>query len=150
MPSLDETAAQATQAPHTGPQVDTKSAAAKAPKDGQVERGWSAPLTTDVERAIAMEFAFDYRGDVTLRLTNGEEIVGYLFNRDTEADPPFAELFPKGNDSVRRVYYEEVLELIFTGTDTAAGKSWDTWLVKMEEAKASGKIAELYPDEIDD
>jgi hypothetical protein len=54
---------------------------------------------TEQERAEAIEFAFDYRGDVTLGLTSGESIVGFLFNRHASGEPPSIEFFPQDDPS---------------------------------------------------
>src|SRR4051812_16215382 len=45
--------------------------------------GWIPALATDGEIREALEKAFDYRGDVTLRLKQGEVIEGYIFDRRT-------------------------------------------------------------------
>ena len=45
--------------------------------------GWLPPLATDEEIRIALEKAFDYRGDVTITRKDGAVIEGYLFDRRT-------------------------------------------------------------------
>jgi hypothetical protein len=109
--------------------------------------GVSAPWSTDAERRAAIEQAFDYRGDVTLRSVAGETVVGYVSNRELDVPEPFVDVWTAGAAKPRRVPLAEIAGLTFTGVDPAAGKSWETWLAKVAEAEAAGKIAELYPDE---
>src|SRR4051794_25248901 len=45
--------------------------------------GWIPTLATDDELRTALEKAFDYRGDVTLTLKNGDRVEGYIFDRTT-------------------------------------------------------------------
>ncbi len=82
------------------------------------------------ELCEAVELAFDYRGDVTLELTSGEIITGYVFNRDTSGDVPILELFPKGLPDTRKIAYADVVSIAFTGEDMALGKSWEAWVAK--------------------
>ncbi len=89
--------------------------------------------SSPAELAEAIELAFDYRGDVTLELTSGESVVGYLFNRD--AAEAWIELFPADNPAPRRIAYASIASLAFTGEDTANGKSWETWVSKKESER---------------
>ena len=61
---------------------------------------------SESDRFEAIDKAFDYRGDVTLTLHNGQ-IEGYIFNREPKAMPP-------------RI---------------ANGKSWDAWVSKKESER---------------
>src|SRR6266508_4405388 len=85
--------------------------------------------------AGALEAAFDYRGDVTLYLSSGEEVQGYLSNRDRKAPEPYVELIPADGSEKRRFPYPAIRGVAFTGRDTAAGKSWETWLRKYKAKK---------------
>ena len=86
------------------------------------------------ELAEAVELAFDYRGDVTLELS-GETVVGYLFNRDAADPHPWIEVFPADNSTPRRIAYQDILSIAFTGEDTANGKSWEAWVSKKESER---------------
>ena len=105
--------------------------------------------------AQALETAFDYRGNVTLRLGGGEEVKGFVANRDRAAPEPYVEIFPADGSEKRRILYGSIEGVAFTGRDTAAGKSWETWVKKYrekKEAEARGEKREsigLYPEEID-
>ena len=109
----------------------------RAPEHTTLEGRVFRPATLN-ELVEAVELAFDYRGDVTLELRSGETIEGYLFNRDSTGLPPSLQIFPNVKEGVRRVPYEEVAAITFTGKDTASGKSWEVWVAK----KASQRRAE--------
>ncbi len=87
------------------------------------------------ELAEAVERAFDYRGDVTVVLTSGEIVEGYLFNRNAGAAPPTLEVFPKGEPGTKTVRYADVVSIAFTGKDTASGNSWEAWVAKKESQR---------------
>ena len=90
---------------------------------------------SQAELAEAIELAFDYRGDVTVELTSGESVVGYLFNRDAAGADPWIELFPADGPASRRIGYAQIVSLAFTGEDTATGKSWEAWVSKKESER---------------
>ena len=104
--------------------------------------GWVPPLATEDEVRTAFEKAFDYRGDLTLTLKNGEKIEGYIFDRRNDA-PSLAEcyvrLIPKNRLDKVRISYSNIAALAFTGKDTAAGKSFAAWVKKYNEKKAAGE-----------
>ena len=87
------------------------------------------------ELAEAVELAFDYRGDVTVQLTSGELVVGYLFNREVDGPDPWIELFPADDPGSRLIAYANIVSLAFTGEDTANGKSWEAWVSKKESER---------------
>jgi hypothetical protein len=91
--------------------------------------------SSQAELAEAVELAFDYRGDVTVELTSGESIVGYLFNRDAAGPDPWIELFPADDPGPRRIAYTKIASLAFTGEDTANGRSWEAWVSKKESER---------------
>ena len=90
---------------------------------------------TPAELAHAVELAFDYRGDVTLELSSGEQFTGYLFNRSAAGDGAAVELLLAGGGAPRVVSYEQIRSIIFSGKDTADGKSWETWVAKKESER---------------
>ena len=97
-----------------------------------------------------MEQAFDYRGDVTITLKNGETLLGYVFDRRKGASlaDSYARVLPQDSQERRDIPYSEIAALAFTGRDTAAGKSWEAWVKKYEEKKAAGeRNIGLHPDE---
>ena len=104
--------------------------------------GWIPQLATDAEIRAALEKAFDYRGDLTLTLKNGDKIEGYLFDRKNDgatlADCN-VRMIPKGRPEKLRIPYSDIAALAFTGKDTAAGKSFEAWVKKYHEKKAAGE-----------
>lgn len=112
--------------------TDTKNHTSTAP--GSLEGRVFRPASR-AELAQAIELAFDYRGDVTVALTTGESVVGYLFNRDAAEPDPWIEVFPADDPSPLRIPYAAIASLAFTGEDTANGKSWETWVSKKESER---------------
>ena len=104
-------------------------------------QGWVPELATEEELRIALEKAFDYRGDVTLTLKNNSKIEGYIFDRVTGASlaASFVRVLPKDSTQRVKIAYADIAALAFTGRDTAAGKSWEAWVRQYWEKKASGK-----------
>lgn len=114
--------------------------------------GWVPGLATEAEVRAALDRAFDYRGDVTITLRDGTALDGYVFDR--REGPALADcrvrLFPKGRDEKVTIRYADIARLAFTGRDTAAGKSWETWLKKYNEKKAAGeRNIGLRPEKLD-
>ncbi len=99
---------------------------------------WTPSLVSKEDLYDALEKAFDYRGDITITLKNDTKIVGYVFNRESKVAEPFAELYPADRDEKIKVYYKDIAGLVFSGVDTAAGKSWAVWLEK-QKAKEAGQ-----------
>lgn len=87
------------------------------------------------ELAEAIELAFDYRGDVTVTLQSGQQLIGYLFNRTVKGQDSTLEIFPEGNSGVQSVRYSDVVSVAFSGEDTASGNSWENWVTKKESER---------------
>jgi hypothetical protein len=114
--------------------------------------GWIPPLSNDEDLRQALEKAFDYRGDVTLTLKNGERVEAFIFNRQTGSGlaDSHVEYFTPTAPEKRRLSYAEIARLEFTGKDRAAGKQWEDWLKKYQERKAAGeKGIALNPEPLD-
>src|SRR5215470_10493137 len=103
--------------------------------------GWIPSLASDDEVRVALEKAFDYRGDVTITLKDGAKVEGYIFDRRSEPrlDHSVVRLFPKDSADKVSVRFSDIARLEFTGRDTAAGKSFETWVKKYREKKAAGE-----------
>src|SRR5579862_217774 len=101
--------------------------------------GWIPQMASDEEIRVALEKAFDYRGDVTITRKDGTVVEGYVFDRRTGTTlaRSAVRLFPKDKDEKLTVAYDQIAGLAFSGRDTAAGKSWETWLKKYHEKKAA-------------
>ena len=114
--------------------------------------GWVPALASEEDLRQALEKAFDYRGDVTLTLRDGERIEAYIFNRltgSTLADS-YVQYFTPSAPEKRKMSYAEIARLEFSGKDRAAGKHWEDWVKAYNEKKAAGEenIA-LHPDALD-
>jgi hypothetical protein len=114
--------------------------------------GWLPPLATDEEIRIALEKAFDYRGDVTITRKDGAVVEGYLFDRRTgrTLTDSLVRVLPKNGDPKLAIPYSDIAALAFTGRDTAAGKSWEAWVRKYWEKRAAGERGiGLEPESLD-
>ena len=103
--------------------------------------GWIPELAGGEEIRAALEKAFDFRGDITLTLKNGEKVEGYIFDRRTghSLADSVVRLYPKTGNKKMSISYADIAALAFTGKDTAAGKSWEAWMKKYNEKKAAGE-----------
>lgn len=109
-------------------------------------------LADDDDLRRALEKAFDYRGDVTLTLKNGELVQAFIFDRQTGSTLANSQMqyFAPGVPEKRRVSYAEIARLEFSGKDCAAGKQWEDWVKKYQERKAAGeKGIALNPEALD-
>ncbi len=86
------------------------------------------------ETCEAINRAFDYRGDVTIRLKSGEEVEGYIFDRKEKTLEPSVRLYVAHDDQPRTVPYKEIQAIVFSGEDTAFGRSWEDWLQKWKKS----------------
>ena len=123
-----------------------------APPDASSLQGRIFRPNSPTELAEAIELAFDYRGDITLELSSGETLEGYIFNRSSSGSTPSLQLFPKDQSAEQNIPYAGIVSIAFTGEDTASGKSWEAWVSKKEsqrmaeaeqaasEAKARGHL----------
>jgi hypothetical protein len=114
--------------------------------------GWVPELASDEDLRIALEKAFDYRGDISLTFKNGERVEAYVFNRHTGSGlaDSFVQYFASNAPEKRKVSYSEIARIEFTGKDRAAGKHWEAWLKKYAEKKAAGeKNIALHPEALD-
>ncbi len=114
--------------------------------------GWVPELASPDDLRLALEKAFDYRGDVTITRRDGTKIEGYIFDRRTGAslEDSFVRVMPAGSRDRVRVAYSEIAALAFTGRDMAAGKSWEAWVAKYQAKKAAGETGiGLDPEALD-
>jgi hypothetical protein len=111
---------------------------------------WQAATLEELYEGL--EKAFDYRGDVTITTKDGSKIEGYIFDRQTGKTPvdSVVRLIPKDQHQKIKIRYSEIAGLVFTGRDTAAGKSWEAWMKKYWEKKAAGeKQIALEPESLE-
>jgi hypothetical protein len=114
--------------------------------------GWIPELASEAELRDALEKAFDYRGDVTITRKGGNRVEGYIFDRRNGATlaESVVRLIPQNSQEKVTIAYSDIAALAFSGRDTAAGKSWEAWVKKYWERKASGeKGIALEPESLE-
>jgi hypothetical protein len=114
--------------------------------------GWVPEVVSEDDLRVALEKAFDYRGDITLTLKNGEKIEAFVFDRRTGATlaDSWVHYFTPKAPEKRKVSYAEIARLEFSGKDRAAGKHWEDWVKAYNEKKAAGeKNIALHPDSLE-
>ena len=115
-------------------------------------QGWIPELATEEELRVALEKAFDYRGDITVTLKNGAKVEGYVFDRvpGPTLETSFARILLKDSNLRQKIAYADIRALAFTGRDAAAGKSWEAWVHKYWAKKAAGDAeVSLQPESLD-
>jgi hypothetical protein len=114
--------------------------------------GWVPELASEAEVREALEKAFDYRGDITVTRKDGTRIEGYLFDRrsgKTLADS-FIRIIPTKETTKVNIAYGDVAALVFSGRDTAAGKTFEAWVKKYWEKKSAGEHnIQIEPEKLD-
>jgi len=101
-------------------------------REGSLQ-GWDPSDADGVLIAELVDYAFAYRGDISLEAVDGRTIVGYLFNRDSTGrrgaagGTPFAEVIEAKTGARLRLPYAQIRTIRFTGRDAAAGQSGEAW-----------------------
>ena len=87
---------------------------------------------------------------VETRRANGLEVEGYPFDRVTGATPgdTVIRMIPANGGDRVTIPVDDIEQLRFTGRDTAAGKSFETWMKKYVEKKLAGKVAQIESEEL--
>jgi hypothetical protein len=139
-------------------------------------QGWIPELATEADVRAVIEKAFDYRGDVTItrksrdnkngnnnnnnnddgsQITgylDGSQITGYLFDRriGSTLETSVVRLMLATSNERPQIPYSEIASIAFTGRDTAAGKSYESWVKKYWEKRAQGeKNISLEPEALE-
>ena len=86
-------------------------------------QGWDPSDVDGVLIGELVDYAFAYRGDISLEAVDGRTIVGYLFNRGAAGGTPFAEVIEAATGARLRVPYAQIRTIRFTGRDAAASHS---------------------------
>ena len=135
---------------HHEPGVDAATGAEEpVALEASVRQGAATSFATDEQRRAALNHAFDYRGDVTVELTDGRRVEGYVFDRRMEGADPYVRIMPADGGVRLSLRYAEIAGLVFSGRDPAAGKSWETWVRKYVEKKRKGEPANRDPDPLE-
>ena len=99
--------------------------------------GWAPEIGPELTIEQVIDYAFDYRGNTTLVLADGEERTAYVSNRDVAAPEPFIQVFDEAGEGPFTIPYADIRTIKFTGKDTAAGKSWEAWVKRKAAEKAA-------------
>ncbi len=138
--------------PRVGQPVDPDAVEVAAGREHENLQGWVAQLASESDTRDALEKAFDYRGDVTLVRKDGTSIEGYVFDRHTGESlaDSFVRIIPIGQRTRVTIPYADIGTLKFTGKDTAAGKSFESWIKKYWAKKAAGETnIQIEPESLD-
>lgn len=113
--------------------------------------GWAVELRDDAFTFDALEKAFDFRGDVTLTLSDGRTVSGYLFDRrkGRGLDDSSVRLLGPASDDKITITYRQIRRIAFSERDPAAGKSFETWVKKYVEKKLKGEAANIESEHLD-
>ena len=114
--------------------------------------GWVPELASEEELRVALEKAFDYRGDVSITKKDGAKIEGYVFDRVTAGTlgASFVRVIPKDSSQRVRIAYADIAAVAFSGRDPAAGKGWEAWVRKYWTKKSAGEGGlSLQPDSLE-
>lgn len=98
----------------------------------------------------ALEKAFDYRGDVTLRLRDGVSVAGYIFDRvkGKSLSDSYVRILVAVDHAKVKVTFDTIARVEFTGKDAAHGKSFETWVKKYVEKKSKGEKASIESEQL--
>ncbi len=119
----------------------------------EAAQGFEADASDPVRLDAAISHAVHYRGDITVTLrSTGETIDGFAFDRAdaTEKSSSALRMIPKGDDARIRIACDDIDKLVFSGRDTAAGKSFETWMKKYVEKKLAGQSANIHCDPLEE
>ena len=116
-------------------------------------QGWIPELAKEEELREALEKAFDYRGDVTITRKDGSKVDGYIFDRlsGKSLESSYVRVLPIGSNQREKIAYSDIAALVFSGRDTAAGKSWEAWVNKYWQKKSAGEAGiGIEPESLED
>ena len=121
--------------------------------DQEPQQGWKPNCADEDHKLAAIEAAFNYRGDITITLKDGTKLSGFLFDRhinDNKTLDSSVRMIINGSTQKTNIPVNNIHEILFSGKDTAAGKSWEHWINTYIEKKKQGLTAELHPDNLDE
>lgn len=93
---------------------------------------------------VALELTRDYRGDTTLVLRDGTELIGFVFDVDwTSQEEPAIRMDLAESGERATVPSSEVTCIRLSGRDPAAGKTWENWVKRYAEKRLAGEEASI-------
>lgn len=114
-------------------------------------QGLEGTADDPVRLEAAIAHAVHYRGDVSITLRqSGETIEGFVFDRTEPKDGEGSalRLIPRDGDQRLRVACDDIQRLVLSGRDTAAGRSFETWVKKYVERKQAGLSANIESEDL--
>ncbi len=116
------------------------------------QQGRVVQRSTDAaEFRQAVTDAVEYRGDITVHLANGSQVDGYVF--DSRPGPASGELLirilPRDGSPRLTVSSNDVSRVEFSGKDTAAGKSWESWVKRYAQKRLAGEQASIESEPLE-
>ncbi len=127
-------------------------------------QGLEATAEDPVAMRKAIELAVDYRGDVTISVRSdfvlpsgvGEvdssisQIECFIFDIKRERGEVVAvRAIPKDRHEKLSIPVEALTSIAFTGRDTAAGRSFETWMKNYVKKKLAGEEASIHSEVMD-
>ncbi|MBL0922350.1 MAG: hypothetical protein IBJ10_09515 [Phycisphaerales bacterium] len=130
---------------------DVKAQPPTNPSDKPSLQGLIATREHEAALIDALEKAFDYRGDVTLTLTTGRCVSGYIFDRKRAATlgESVVRLLPENAAEKVAVRFSEIERVEFTGRDMAHGKTFENWIKRFTEKRLKGESAGIDSEGLD-
>ncbi|MCZ6445342.1 MAG: hypothetical protein O6758_04065 [Planctomycetota bacterium] len=125
----------------------------KSPDNRDTLQGLACDASNPHELRRALDEALDYRGDVTItRKSTGESIQGYVFDRTSAATLSDSKIriIPTNGGQRVTIPYDDIAQVRFSGKDTAAGRSFETWMKKYVRNKLAGEAANIESESLDD
>lgn len=116
--------------------------------DDSPSQGLSVRCSENERFNTGLDWAIDYRGDVTLLMSDGSELECYVFSRST--GPAKLHCLAKGEDERRSILVGSIEEIRFSGKDTAAGKSFERWIERYLEKKLGGEEASIECEDLNE
>lgn len=113
-------------------------------------QGFTAERTVRDRFATALAAAVDYRGNVTLSMADGSSFEAYVFDLAGDMDTGTIGCMAKDDSTPRRLDTSSIQGIVFSGRDTAEGKSFDTWIKKYVQKKLAGEQANIECDPLED
>jgi hypothetical protein len=119
--------------------------------DADSLHGRVADASDPVALRAAVEWALDFRGDVTItRRSSPQPVDGYVFDRRQNADGQVVvRLIPRDGSARLAIPLADIARIEFTGKDTASGKSFETWVNKYVQKKMAGESASIESETIE-
>lgn len=121
-------------------------------EEGNELAGWTPTLHDEQTLRDVIDKAFDYRGDVTVALAGGEELTGYVFDREPKdaIERSKVRLMPADGSPNRTIPYAEIEAVRFSDRNPASGRSFENWVKKYVEKKQKGEAANIYNTDLEE